>query len=90
MEGSFDNDVLIGDGGNNSILGQPGEDRIYGNGGDDVLDARDGVRDVVVQCAPGTTSAAPSTSRASAPGDRRQRPRLHRPLRPAARSAAAR
>jgi Ca2+-binding RTX toxin-like protein len=53
MEGSFDNDVLIGNGAKNSILGQPGVDRIYGGGGEDVLDARDGVRDEVVQCAPG-------------------------------------
>ena len=53
MEGSFDNDVLIGDSGPNAMLGQPGEDRIYGNGGDDVIDARDGVRDVAIQCAPG-------------------------------------
>ena len=53
MEGSFDNDVLIGDGGKNAILGQPGVDRIYGNGGEDVLDARDGVRDAAIQCAPG-------------------------------------
>lgn len=52
MEGSFDNDVLIGDGAKNSILGQPGVDRIYGGGGEDVLDARDGVRDEVVQCSP--------------------------------------
>ena len=36
MEGSFDNDVLIGDGATNAILGQPGEDRFYGSGGDDV------------------------------------------------------
>ena len=36
MEGSFDNDVLIGDGRANSILGQPGDDRFYGNGGEDV------------------------------------------------------
>jgi Ca2+-binding RTX toxin-like protein len=53
MEGSFDNDVLIGDGRANSMLGQPGEDRFYGNGGDDVIDARDGVRDESIQCAPG-------------------------------------
>jgi Ca2+-binding RTX toxin-like protein len=53
MEGSFDNDVLIGNGARNSILGQPGVDRIYGGGGDDVLDARDGVRDEVVQCSLG-------------------------------------
>jgi Ca2+-binding RTX toxin-like protein len=53
MEGSFDNDVLIGDSRKNSILGQPGEDRIYGGGGEDTLDARDGVRDEVIQCSPG-------------------------------------
>jgi Ca2+-binding RTX toxin-like protein len=53
MEGSFDNDVLIGDGGANSILGQPGVDRIYGGGGEDTLDARDGVRDEAIQCSPG-------------------------------------
>ena len=47
MEGSFDWDVLIGDGRANSMLGQPGEDVFFGNGGDDVIDARDGVRDFV-------------------------------------------
>jgi Ca2+-binding RTX toxin-like protein len=50
MEGSFDNDVLIGDSGKNALLGQPGQDQFYGNGGDDVIDARDGVRDFVIQC----------------------------------------
>jgi Ca2+-binding RTX toxin-like protein len=53
MEGSFDNDVLIGDSGPNSMLGQPGEDRFYGMGGDDVIDARDGVRDLSIQCGRG-------------------------------------
>ena len=53
MEGSFDNDVLIGDGRANSMLGQPGEDRFYGGGGDDVIDARDGVRDGSIQCGRG-------------------------------------
>jgi Ca2+-binding RTX toxin-like protein len=53
MEGSFDNDVLIGDGRANSMLGQPGEDRFFGNGGDDVIDARDGVRDESIQCGRG-------------------------------------
>jgi Ca2+-binding RTX toxin-like protein len=53
MEGSFDNDVLIGDGRANSILGQPGEDVFVGNGGDDVIDARDGVRDKSIQCGRG-------------------------------------
>jgi Ca2+-binding RTX toxin-like protein len=51
MEGSFDNDVLIGDAGPNAMLGQPGQDRFYGNGGEDVIDARDGVRDLHIQCA---------------------------------------
>jgi len=53
MEGSFDNDVLIGDAGPNAMLGQPGQDEFYGNGGDDTIDARDGVRDFVVQCGAG-------------------------------------
>ena len=47
MEGSFDNDVLIGDSRPNSMLGQPGQDEFYGNGGDDIIDARDGRRDLV-------------------------------------------
>lgn len=69
MEGSFDNDVLIGDGRANSMLGQPGEDVFFGNGGDDVLDARDGVRDESIQCigkAPkrGKKARGPSTGRA--------------------------
>jgi Ca2+-binding RTX toxin-like protein len=54
MEGSFDWDVLIGDGRANSMLGQPGEDVFVGNGGDDVIDARDGVRDFAIQCGSGT------------------------------------
>lgn len=53
MEGSFDYDVLIGDGRANSMLGQPGVDRFYGGGGDDVIDARDGVHDEVIQCGRG-------------------------------------
>jgi len=54
MEGSFDWDILIGDSRANSMLGQPGEDIFMGNGGDDVIDARDGVRDFVIQCGKGT------------------------------------
>jgi len=53
MEGSFDNDVLIGNGRANSILGQPGEDVFIGGGGEDVIDARDGVRDISIQCGRG-------------------------------------
>jgi Ca2+-binding RTX toxin-like protein len=68
MEGSFDDDVLIGNGGKNSILGQPGVDRIYGGGGDDVLDARDGVRDEAVQCAPGAQIVQGAHLRAASKG----------------------
>jgi Ca2+-binding RTX toxin-like protein len=50
MEGSFDNDVLIGNAKRNAMLGQPGRDRFYGNGGDDIVDARDGMRDFFIQC----------------------------------------
>jgi len=53
MEGSFDNDVLVGDARPNAILGQPGEDAFYGGGGEDVIDARDGVRDDSIQCGRG-------------------------------------
>jgi Ca2+-binding RTX toxin-like protein len=53
LEGSFDNDVIIGDARANSLLGQPGEDIFFGNGGDDVIDARDGVRDESIQCGRG-------------------------------------
>ncbi|HXR29896.1 MAG TPA: hypothetical protein VN752_01990, partial [Solirubrobacterales bacterium] len=57
MEGSFDWDVLIGDGRANNMLGQPGSDRFYGGGGDDVIDARDGVRDFYIQCGRGKRPA---------------------------------
>jgi Ca2+-binding RTX toxin-like protein len=70
MEGSFDNDVLIGNHRANSMLGQPGSDRFYGNGGEDVIDARDGVHDEYIQCGPGKPPkpgkppTGPSTGRA--------------------------
>lgn len=50
IEGSFDDDVLIGDSAANVIIGQPGVDSFYGRGGDDVIEARDGVRDAHIQC----------------------------------------
>ncbi len=50
IEGSFDDDVLIGDSGPNLLLGQPGVDSFYGRGGEDVIDAVDGTRDAVIQC----------------------------------------
>ena len=53
MEGSFGPDILIGNGRANAMLGQPGKDIFIGNGGDDVIDARDGVADVSIQCGRG-------------------------------------
>jgi Ca2+-binding RTX toxin-like protein len=50
IEGSFDDDVLIGDSGPNLLLGQPGVDSFYGRGGEDTIDAVDGVKDAVIQC----------------------------------------
>lgn len=67
MEGSFDNDVLIGDSGKNALLGQPGQDEFYGNGGDDIVDARDGVRDFVIQCGRGTYVRPPRKPKEKAP-----------------------
>jgi Ca2+-binding RTX toxin-like protein len=57
MEGSFDWDILVGDGGPNAMLGQPGRDRFYGGGGEDVIDARDGERDFSIQCGRGHVPA---------------------------------
>jgi len=50
IEGSFDNDVLIGDSGDNVMLGQPGVDSFFGRGGNDVIVAADGVKDWYIQC----------------------------------------
>jgi Ca2+-binding RTX toxin-like protein len=50
IEGSFDNDVLIGDSGPNVMLGQPGVDSFFGRGGNDVIVAADGVKDWYIQC----------------------------------------
>jgi Ca2+-binding RTX toxin-like protein len=67
MEGSFDEDMLIGDFGPNAMLGQPGADWFFGNGGDDVIDARDSVRDYSIQCGRGTpaTRRRPATGRSA-------------------------
>jgi Ca2+-binding RTX toxin-like protein len=50
MEGSFDNDILIGNARDNAMLGQPGSDVFIGNGGGDTIDARDGNRDESIRC----------------------------------------
>ena len=79
MEGSFDNDVLIGDSRPNAMLGQPGEDEFYGNGGDDIIDARDGGRDFVDPVRPPPEPAlGPRADRRHRPADdclRRDHPR---------------
>lgn len=50
LEGTFDWDILIGDGRPNSLLGQPGRDRFYGLGGRDVINAYDRERDFSIDC----------------------------------------
>ncbi len=50
IEGSFGDDVLIGNRRANSLLGQPGRDVFYGGGGDDRVNALDRVRDLIIQC----------------------------------------
>jgi Ca2+-binding RTX toxin-like protein len=67
MEGSFDNDILIGDHGPNAMLGQPGQDQFFGEGGDDIVDARDGVRDFSVQCGNGFYTYPPKPKGSKAP-----------------------
>jgi Ca2+-binding RTX toxin-like protein len=72
MEGSFDNDILIGDGGPNAMLGQPGRDQFFGEGGEDTIDARDGVRDFSIQCGTGFYTHLPKP-----PKGRQPEPVLH-------------
>ena len=50
IEGSFDNDVLIGDSRDNVLIGQPGVDSYFGRGGNDVIVAVDSVKDWYIQC----------------------------------------
>ena len=89
MEGSFDNDILIGNGKPNAMLGQPGRDRFYGNGGEDIVDARDGVQRLLDPVRRRRTAAKSRSGQgrqdrnARNPGHRPpRRPRPHRLLRP--------
>ncbi|MGD9734082.1 MAG: calcium-binding protein [Solirubrobacterales bacterium] len=66
IEGSFDQDVLIGNSGPNLLLGQPGVDSFYGRGGDDVIYAVDGVKDAHIQCG---TKGHPAGRAIVDPGD---------------------
>jgi Ca2+-binding RTX toxin-like protein len=66
LEGSFDWDVLVGDGGPNGITGQPGRDVFMGLGGNDSISARDGERDFSISCGPGDDVL--SSDRSDPPG----------------------
>jgi hypothetical protein len=68
MEGSFDWDVLVGDGRPNAMLGQPGADRFYGGGGGDVIDARDGTKDFSIQCGRGAAAKQGRPARGTSSG----------------------
>ncbi|HEX6229142.1 MAG TPA: calcium-binding protein [Solirubrobacterales bacterium] len=56
LEGSFGSDILEGDAGPNNLLGQPGRDRFFSGGGEDTIDARDGERDLIIDCGRGSSS----------------------------------
>jgi Ca2+-binding RTX toxin-like protein len=58
LEGTFGDDVLIGDAGDNSFFGQPGADEFYGRDGNDLLTARDGRPDRVIDCGGGDNDQA--------------------------------
>ncbi len=53
LEGSNQNDILIGDNGPNGFLGHLGADVFIGKGGGDYIDASDGRRDIRIDCGPG-------------------------------------
>jgi Ca2+-binding RTX toxin-like protein len=50
LEGSNQNDYLVGDGGNNQLLGHKGADSYFGLAGQDSLLANAGTRDLVIDC----------------------------------------
>lgn len=53
-------DVLAGGGGKDALFGQKGSDRLKGGAGNDVLLARDGRRDKLIDCGPGSLERAVS------------------------------
>jgi Ca2+-binding RTX toxin-like protein len=57
LEGSNQNDVLYGDGGNNQLLGHKGEDTYFALGGQDSILANSGTRDRVIDCGEGLDTA---------------------------------
>jgi Ca2+-binding RTX toxin-like protein len=57
LEGSNQDDVLYGDGGNNQLLGHKGEDTYFALGGQDTILANSGSRDRVIDCGEGLDTA---------------------------------
>jgi Ca2+-binding RTX toxin-like protein len=56
VEGSDNDDSLLGDTGKNFLFGRDGADTLEGRGGIDFLDAKDGEADVLIDCGPGKNS----------------------------------
>ncbi len=57
LEGSNQDDYLVGDGGNNQLLGHKGADSYFGLAGQDSLLANSGTRDLVINCGADLDSA---------------------------------
>jgi Ca2+-binding RTX toxin-like protein len=57
LEGSNQDDYLVGDGGNNQLLGHKGADSYFGLAGQDSLLANSGTRDLVIDCGADLDSA---------------------------------
>jgi hypothetical protein len=53
LEGSNQDDILIGDNGPNGFMGHIGADTFIGKGGGDYIDASEGDRDKRIDCGPG-------------------------------------
>ena len=58
IRGSQAANRLDGSLGNDTLIGATGADTLIGGDGDDVLDARDGIRDAVIDCGPGANDRA--------------------------------
>ena len=58
IRGSQAANRLDGSGGGDTLIGATGIDTLLGGDGDDVLDARDGIRDAVIDCGPGVNDRA--------------------------------
>lgn len=92
LEGSNQDDYLVGDGGNNQLLGHKGADSYFGLAGQDSLLANSGTRDLVIDCGADLDSAVVDLAgvgdpipiecesvREGAPEEFKELPLLHRP-----------